>query len=229
MNFLIALGISIFFLSFWWWRTNQYDNINPEPFGTRMKFFFLGSFVAIAIALCVNFTIKKLGIPFDPKTNLLPYVFVNAFIEEFAKFYALLLLIKENRHADEPRDIFAYGFSIILGFAFFENILYIAGNLNHAISLSIFRGLLSTPGHLLFSSFFLLFLAKKWYHESKPTLNLELFIKTLPFIIISTLFHFSFNYLLFLKNGILLLIIAILLFMVNKYFKKQYYAFFNGK
>ncbi len=229
MDIIIAFSISILIIAFWWWRTNKYDNVNPEPFLVRMKLFFYGAFISIFFALFMNFLIKKLGIPITAKENMTLYLFANAFFEEFGKFFALLFLIKKNHHADEPKDIFSYGFSVVLGFAFFENLIYILSNMDRAVQLAIIRGFFSTPGHLIFSSFFLLFLAKKWHNESKPILNSELLIKTLPFIMLSTLFHFSFNYLLGFKNILFLTAIVILLFVANNYFKKQYYAFFSGK
>lgn len=79
--------------------------------------------------------------------------FVAAFTEEFFKFIVLFFLIRRNGNFNEPYDGIAYSVFISLGFAGFENILYVFNPNIGGIETALLRAVLSVPGHALFAVF----------------------------------------------------------------------------
>lgn len=80
--------------------------------------------------------------------------FTDAFImaaipEELAKFVMLWLLLRNNPYFDEHFDGIVYAVCIGMGFAGFENVLYLFDNYESWISVGIARAMFAVPGHFL--------------------------------------------------------------------------------
>lgn len=71
--------------------------------------------------------------------------------EEAAKLFMLWLLVRKNKYFDERIDGIVYAIAISMGFAAFENILYLIDNYEEWLSVGIMRALLSVPGHYAFA------------------------------------------------------------------------------
>ena len=73
--------------------------------------------------------------------------------EELAKFIMLWLLLRKNPFFDEKFDGIVYAVCIGMGFAGFENVLYLIGGLKDGswIGIGIVRALFSIPGHFFFA------------------------------------------------------------------------------
>ena len=80
--------------------------------------------------------------------------FTDAFLmaaipEELAKFVMLWLLLRNNPYFDEHFDGIVYAVCIGMGFAGFENVLYLFDNYESWISVGIARAMFAVPGHFL--------------------------------------------------------------------------------
>ncbi|RPJ53739.1 MAG: protease PrsW, partial [Methanobacteriota archaeon] len=113
-----------------------------------LRVFLLGILVVVPVALLEQAT----GL-FVPET-VASFTTVPI-IEECGKFLVVYLTIFRNREFSEPVDGIVYAVAAALGFATFENILYVATSyetsLASAISTGVIRALLSVPAHALFA------------------------------------------------------------------------------
>lgn len=76
--------------------------------------------------------------------------FVAALPEEAFKLLALWLLLRKNPYFDEHYDGIVYAVSVGLGFAAFENVLYVFHD-DDWFGVAITRALLAVPGHYAFA------------------------------------------------------------------------------
>ena len=76
--------------------------------------------------------------------------FVAALPEEAFKLLVLWLLLRKNPYFDEHYDGIVYAVSVGLGFAAFENILYVFREDNW-VGVAVTRALLAVPGHYAFA------------------------------------------------------------------------------
>lgn len=116
--------------------------------------------VAWGIAISIPVSIVEGGLEYllfgeDGKpTNLvgttaLAFI-VAAFTEESFKLLALWLVLRKNPYFDEHFDGIVYAVCVGLGFAAFENIMYVFGN-EDWLSTAVLRAFLAVPGHYAFA------------------------------------------------------------------------------
>ena len=82
----------------------------------------------------------------------IPYQFFTAFlvpglVEELVKWSALLLLTRNSKHFNSTFDGIVYAVFVSLGFAAFENVLYV---LQNGFGTAVLRAVLSVPNHAFF-------------------------------------------------------------------------------
>lgn len=82
-------------------------------------------------------------------TTALAFV-VAAFTEESFKLLALWLVLRKNPYFDEHFDGIVYAVCVGLGFAAFENVMYVFGN-EDWLSTAVLRAFLAVPGHYAFA------------------------------------------------------------------------------
>lgn len=148
MNILLMALAPVFALLVYVYRK---DVCEKEPKSMLLKAFFSGVGVAIGvilfltvIAIIFDLTLAN----YDSVLNAVMTAFLSAAIpEELGKFLALYLLVWKSRHFDEHFDGIVYATYVSLGFAGFENILYVAGN---GMGTAIARAFTAVPGHFLF-------------------------------------------------------------------------------
>lgn len=75
---------------------------------------------------------------------------VAALPEETFKLFALWMVLRKNPYFDEHFDGIVYAVCVGLGFAAFENLMYVAGE-EDWVSTAILRALLAVPGHYAFA------------------------------------------------------------------------------
>lgn len=124
------------------------DKYEKEPLTLLLKAFVAGVLSAlvtlVALSLASNVHLPE-GSVF---TGALIKAFVWAAIpEELFKFLFLYLLIWNNRNFNEYYDGIVYAVFVSLGFACFENILYVT---DQGMTVGIMRALLAVPAHALF-------------------------------------------------------------------------------
>lgn len=79
--------------------------------------------------------------------------FMAAVPEELAKLLMLYLLLRKNPYFDERMDGIVYAVAVGMGFAGFENILYLFENEEIWGTIGAIRALFSVPGHFCFAVF----------------------------------------------------------------------------
>ncbi|MBQ9174145.1 MAG: PrsW family intramembrane metalloprotease [Bacteroidales bacterium] len=135
-----------------WYVYNK--DTQPEPTRLIVKGFFYGG-LATFVSTLISGPLMAMGFFSGEPTSLsecLTTSFFGAAIpEECAKLLMLWLLLRNNPEFDERFDGIVYAASVGLGFAAFENILYVMGSGADWITVSISRALLAVPGHFAFA------------------------------------------------------------------------------
>lgn len=148
--------------------------------------------------------------------NVTRYLFVIALIEEVCKFIPAKFIGMKSKHHTSFYDTLLYFVFSGLGFACFENIMYV---MKFTIKTAFVRGIFSVPGHILFSVILGLFIAianrEKLKNNNKSN-NKSIIFTTLGFTIAS-ITHALFNIALTLTIGWLKAVIVTLLYLVGIY------------
>ena len=152
MGFLILLGLAIApgaaITLYVYWK----DAHDKEPLHLLVKCFFLGVLCAIP-AIILELSASKLGIfNLHPQGYIWPAALhafvVVAFSEELCKFVVLRWYAYPKADFNEPYDGIIYSVMISMGFATFENILYVLGG---GFGVAILRMFLAVPAHATFA------------------------------------------------------------------------------
>ena len=129
------------------------DKASPEPIGQLIKAFLFGV-LSVPLSLCISIPLELLGACPAEVTSIQDAAnmafFGAAIPEEIAKFVMLWLVLRNNKYFDENVDGIVYAVCVSLGFAAFENILYLFSNADAYISIGIGRALFAVPGHFCF-------------------------------------------------------------------------------
>lgn len=176
---------------------------NKEPITLLMKLF--GKGITSCFLVLVISELMELIIPFFTKDvvdmtsfEVLIYSFIGvALVEEACKWYFVHKVGYHNRYFDEKYDIIVYAVFVSLGFACFENMLYVFTN--NSISVGISRALLAVPGHACDSIFmgYYLIIAKQAYllgNKEQEKLN------KIKSILVPTVLHGIYDFCLFINK-----------------------------
>ncbi len=204
LKLIIAVAFGFLPTLFWLLFFLREDAARPEPKKEILKFFLVGGFLSSASAIAIEFWLKGvfagIGIGYFSIAALLAF----AFVEETTKFLSARLLLWRDKYFDEPIDAMIYLISVGLGFAAIENFFELAGATASAIpDLVILRFIGATLLHALSSGF-----VGYYYVRGRTARGL----------LVATLLHTSFNWLILGTPGLpiypsaILVIAAIFLF-----------------
>jgi protease PrsW len=120
----------------------------PEPARVVLGAVFFGA-LSTMLAIVVELALQKLiPLPHNPWLKSYQDALLFAAVpEEAIKVSIIALLALRARDFDEPMDGVVYGAAVGLGFAAFENVLYLIGGGEHWQSIAVVRGVLSVPFH----------------------------------------------------------------------------------
>lgn len=197
---------------------------NKEPGGLLVLLFIMG-IVSCFMVLAVSGVLTKIFPFMDKGTEymtffeVMAYAFIGvALVEEFCKFFMAYLCSYKNKAYDEVYDGIVYTVYVALGFAFFENLLYVFSN--QSIGVGIARGLLAVPGHACDAVFmgYYLSVAKVYSYQGRKDLERKnLFLS----VLVPTILHGIYDFCLFTGIGIfLILFLVFVVFMYIASFKK---------
>ena len=199
--------------SFAWLVFFLKEDERPEPKKMIAKVFMAGALMTIFVAV-LQFSLQKIFVSFSAS------FFVFAVIEEVFKFLAVYLVVRKSRFFDEPVDAMIYMITAALGFAMVENIAVAlnASNIQEAIGAMTLRFVGATLLHVLTSG-----IVGYYWAKSLVLKNQFLVIGRWPLIIkgliLASLLHMIFNYLILVSKEqiliyptIFLIIIALFLF-----------------
>ncbi|MGC4122180.1 MAG: PrsW family glutamic-type intramembrane protease [Myxococcales bacterium] len=128
-----------------WFLTSR--DKNPEPKGMIAKAFLLGAVIVVPVIPCAM-GLELLGQGF---TGMWGTALVSAFLgaaipEESFKLLVLRGWAWGKEAFDEPMDGMVYGATASLGFAAFENVMYVEQN---GLGVAALRAFTAVPGHAL--------------------------------------------------------------------------------
>src|SRR5260221_2419720 len=143
------------------------DKYEREPIRLVVLSFFLGvasTVVTLLISLPINYFI-----PIDEKSlneHAVHACLLVALIEEFSKLILVRWVLYPNKNFNELFDGIVYDVSVSLGFAGFENILYVM-NSDNGIATGILRMFTAVPAHATFAVLMGYFLGRAKHEPGK--------------------------------------------------------------
>lgn len=141
------------------------DHHEREPIGLLMKAFGLG-IVSVLITLAVSAPIGQL-IPID-ESNLSEQAvhafLIVALVEEVSKFIFVRFYFYRNENFNEPFDGIVYSVMVGMGFATFENLLYV---FDGGMGTALLRMFTAVPAHASFAILMGYFLGKAKFEHGK--------------------------------------------------------------
>ena len=191
------------------------DKVEKEP--TKLLF---GCFIGGVISGIIVILMYLLGFDYQMNMNdqisILIYSFITvSFIEELAKFLLLYFITYKNKEFDYLYDSVVYASFLGLGFAIFENLIYMLGDINLLTIIS--RGFITLPAHIFFGVFmgYYLGLSKKSEIENDKKSKYKYLSKA---FVIPVLLHGFFDYCLFTGDtftSILFVLFVLILYIAS--------------
>lgn len=166
------------------------DHHEREPMGLLLRSFFFGV-LSIFVTLFIS---QVIGLFVTIDESSLSEQAVHAFlivalVEEFSKFIFVRGILYNNKHFNEPFDGIVYSVMVGMGFATFENILYV---FNGGIGTAIMRMFTAVPAHATFAVLMGYYLGKAKFEHKKSYYAFHA-------LGIATLFHGAYDYCLFIS------------------------------
>ncbi|MBQ8535082.1 MAG: PrsW family intramembrane metalloprotease [Bacilli bacterium] len=191
---------------------------DKEPLMLLLSFFFKGIFSCFLVLTISE--ILGAFLPFMNKevnmmtfTEVFLYAFVGvALVEEFCKWLMVYFGGYNHREFDEIYDILVYSIFVSLGFAFFENLLYVFNS--GSLSIAILRAVSAIPGHACDAVFmgYYLSMAKQCRILKKFDKEKSFLVKS---IFIPAVLHGIYDFC--LMSGRILFVLVFLVFVVYLY------------
>lgn len=170
---------------------NKHD-INKEPKKLLYKVFAFGLLSVIPICI-IEILLEDVFIVNENLSNL--EIFINTFfgvalVEEFFKWLVVKSVVYDNKECDEVYDLIVYCVYSSIGFACFENILFVLENgyLN-----AFLRAVISVPSHACDGVIMGYLLGKVKLNNSKLYLILSLIIPSISHAIFDSLIEMTFK------------------------------------
>ncbi len=193
-NVLYALLGGVLPVMLWLWFWLKEDSRRPEPKRILLLTFFYG-----AIAVIAAFVLEKAFFMFEESIGIektafgiITLLFVWALIEEVLKYLAAKFAAFRRKSFDEPIDAMIYLITAALGFAAFENVLFLiqafdSGVMSGFITSNL-RFLGATLLHTATSGIVGASIGFSFFHKRSMRRNV------IGGIIAATILHFIFNY-----------------------------------
>jgi len=183
--FLAILGGLVpVFIWLWFWLKE--DKEDPEPAGLLIITFLLGALVVNLVLPLEKFADRLIA-------NQIAVTVIWASLEEIFKYFAAAIVAFKTKFADEPIDYAIYMLVAALGFAAFENILFLfnrelIGNATLTILTGNLRFLGATLVHIVSSSIIGIAMGLAFYR--KKYMKYYFFVGLIVAIALHSLFNF---------------------------------------
>ena len=166
------------------------DKHEREPVGLLMRSFLFGVlsvFITLAISIPINALVT---IDEQNLTDQAIHAFlIVALIEEFSKFIFVRGVLYRNANFNEPFDGIVYSVMVGMGFATFENILYVSDG---GVGVAMLRMFTAVPAHAAFAVLMGYYLGKAKFEHKKGYYALHA-------LGVATLFHGAYDYFWFIS------------------------------
>lgn len=166
------------------------DHHEREPVGLLLRSFLFG-ILSIFVTLLISSIISQF-ITIDEASvseQAVHAFLIVALVEEFSKFIFVRGILYNNKHFNEPFDGIVYSVMVGMGFATFENLLYVYQG---GLSTAIMRMLTAVPAHGTFAVLMGFYLGKAKFEHKKSYYALHA-------LGVATLFHGAYDYCLFIS------------------------------
>jgi protease PrsW len=183
----------------------QKDKYDKEPKSLIIKSFLFGCLGIIPAIFLELFAEGMFN-------NLILYVFIGiALVEEGVKYFFLKKYLFNKPEFNEPMDGIVYAVMISLGFATVENIFYVFNHPGQEMQVAIMRMFTAIPLHAACGVILGYFVGLAKFSDNK---NILLY----KGLFLATLVHGLYNYFIFLGEGFIFSIIAL---VVAVYYSKK--------
>lgn len=194
------------------------DKVEKEPTNLLVRCMIGGVLAGLMVLLLSAWGFTYTLNPSNPLSVFLYSFLYVGFIEETFKFLMTYLITYRNQEFNYLYDSVVYASFVGIGFAIFENVLYIMSTSSFMVAL--IRGVATLPSHVFFAIFmgYYLGLSKKGHLvKNKKSEYYHLLLG----ILIPTLLHGFFDYCLFTENpfGIILFCFFVLLLYISAFQK----------
>lgn len=166
------------------------DKHEREPFGLLIRSFFFGV-ISVFITLLISQGIGYF-VTIDPESvseQAIHAFLIVALVEEFSKFIFVRGILYNNSHFNEPFDGIVYSVMVGMGFATFENILYVYEG---GVGTAFMRMFTAVPAHAAFAVLMGFYLGKAKFEHKKSYYALHA-------LGVATLLHGAYDYFLFIS------------------------------
>lgn len=172
-----------------------------EPRTTLFHTFIYGAILTFPI-LFLQFVVNEEKIF---SSVLMQDVLFSGVVEEFFKWFILLIAIYHHIEFDDPYDGVLYGVSISLGFATVENILYI---LSFGLDTAFMRALMPVSSHALFGVVMGYYLGRAKFTGRNSSIRYQAGSLALPMLL-----HIIFNFILTIEGKWAYIMLPFMLFL----------------
>lgn len=174
-------------------KVYRYDRLERENPRLILILIFSGIFSTIIATILESLGSYILSYFFNEKTqlyNIIFYYIVVALSEETSKYILLRRKTWNNIEFNCKYDAIVYAVSVSMGFALWENILYV---FRFGLSTAFTRAFTAIPGHASFSIFMGLWygISKKYSNEGSSFLAL---VSTILSLLVPILLHGTYDY-----------------------------------
>ncbi|MGG0655570.1 glutamic-type intramembrane protease PrsW [Rummeliibacillus pycnus] len=191
----IAPALALF--SFFYLR----NQMATEPRRTLFHTFLYGAILTFPI-LFLQYVIKEEQI--FPNI-IVQDVFFSGVVEEFFKWFILMIAIYHHIEFDDPYDGILYGVSISLGFATVENILYM---LSFGVNTAFMRALMPVSSHALFGVVMGYYFGRAKFSKKDLSIQFRILALFAPMIL-----HIIYNFIFTIEGRWTYIMIPFMLFL----------------
>lgn len=188
------------------------DKHEREPIGLLVKAFVYGM-LSTLLALIISIPISSV-VPIDQQSlgeQAIHAFLLVALIEEFSKFVFVRGVLYRDRNFNEPFDGIVYSVMVGMGFATFENILYVS---NGGMGTAFLRMFTAVPAHAAFAVLMGYYLGKAKFEHKKGYYALRA-------LGVATLLHGAYDYFWFIAYVPGIWMGAIASLVIGVYFSKK--------
>ena len=166
------------------------DKHEREPLGLLVRSFFFGT-LSIFITLILSMIIESFITidEADVSQQAIHAFFIVALVEEFSKFIFVWGILYRNKNFNEPFDGIVYSVMVGMGFATFENIVYVVQN---GLETAVLRMFTAVPAHAIFAILMGYYLGKAKFEHNKSYYAIYA-------LVVAALFHGAYDYFLFIS------------------------------
>lgn len=191
---------------------------NKEPLSLLVKLFFAGimsCFMVLIVSRVMAGFLPFMNGALSEKSfiEIILYSFVGvAMVEEVCKWIMTYTIAYHNREFDELYDGIVYATFVSLGFAFFENVLYVMNS--SSVNTALLRAVSAVPSHACDAIFmgYYLSMAKQYALRKNEELEKKNIILSL---IVPIILHGIYDYC--LMSGLTILIVLFIGFVIFLY------------